>query len=68
MFALIELRVPDMSCEHCRRAISEALSAIPAVTSVSVDLETKQVVVEGVNLDEAALRAAIVDAGYVAEP
>lgn len=68
MAELIELNVPDMSCEHCRRAITEALSALPAVTSVSVDLDTKQVVIEGVGLDEAAARAAIVDAGYVAEP
>jgi copper chaperone len=63
-----EFRVPDMSCEHCKRAVTEALSALPAVTGVQVDLETKQVVVEGQGLDDAALRAAIADAGYQAEP
>jgi copper chaperone len=63
-----ELVVPDMSCEHCKRTVSEALSALPAVANVQVDLETKRVVVEGVSLDDAALRGAIVAAGYKAEP
>ena len=64
----VELVVPDMSCGHCKRAVTEALMALPAVTSVQVDLETKQVTVEGEALDDAALRATIVDAGYQAEP
>ncbi|HEY4976890.1 MAG TPA: heavy-metal-associated domain-containing protein [Gaiellaceae bacterium] len=63
-----EFVVPDMSCGHCRQAISEALSALPAVTDVQVDLDTKHVVVEGEGLDDSALRAAIVAAGYEAEP
>jgi copper chaperone CopZ len=62
-----ELVVPDMSCEHCKRSVSEALSELPTVTSVQVDLETKRVVVEGEDLDDAALRAAIAAAGYEAE-
>ncbi len=64
----VELVVPDMSCGHCEKSVSEALSALPAVTSVQVDLETKRVVIEGEGLDDAALRAAIVSAGYEAEP
>lgn len=64
----VEFVVPDMSCGHCKRAVSEALSVLPAVTNVQVDLETKQVVVEGEGLDDATLRAAIVAAGYEAEP
>lgn len=64
----IELVVPDMSCEHCKRSVGEALSALPAVTSVQVDLETKRVVIEGEGLDDATLRSAIVTAGYEAEP
>jgi copper chaperone len=64
----VELVVPDMSCEHCKRAVNEALSVLPAVTGVQVDLETKRVVVDGERLDEEALRAAIAEAGYTAEP
>jgi len=47
---------------------SEALSALPTVSDVQVDLESKRVVVEGEDLDDATLRAAIVEAGYEAEP
>lgn len=55
-----------MSCAHCERAVSEELAAVGGVESVSVDLETKRVVVQGRDLDDAALRAAIEDAGYEA--
>ena len=63
----IEYRVPDMSCGHCQKAVTEAISPIVGVESVRVDLETKLVTVEGEGLDDAALRAAIVEAGYEAE-
>lgn len=58
--------VPGMSCAHCERAVSEELAAADGVEAVSVDLETKQVVVRGSALDDVALRAAIEDAGYEA--
>jgi copper chaperone len=64
----VELSVPGMSCEHCRRAITEALVALPAVENVQVDLETKRVTIAGSGLDDAALRQAILEAGYEAEP
>ena len=57
-----------MHCAHCERAVSEELSAVPGVESVAVDLETKRVVVHGRELDDAALRAAIDEAGYEAAP
>jgi copper chaperone CopZ len=63
----IEYRVPDMSCGHCEKSVSEAISSVAGVASVQVDLETKQVIVEGKGLDDAALRAAIVQAGYEPE-
>jgi len=63
-----ELLVSGMTCAHCSRAVSEALAALPAVESVHVDLEAGQVTVKGENLDGAALRAAILEAGYDVEP
>jgi copper chaperone CopZ len=59
--------VPDMSCSHCEQAVSQELSSVAGVQSVRVDLETKEVVVSGENLDDAALRAAIEEAGYEAK-
>lgn len=34
---------PDISCEHCQRAIEEALSALPGVETVSVDIQAKSI-------------------------
>ena len=59
-------RVPAMSCEHCTAAVAEELTAVQGVKSVTVDLETKLVEVTGDALDDAALRAAIDEAGYAA--
>jgi copper chaperone len=40
------LNVPDISCEHCERAITEALTPIAGVQRVAVDIPGKQVQVE----------------------
>jgi copper chaperone len=60
--------VPGMHCSHCVAAVEQEVSAVAGVESVDVDLETKLVVVHGGRLDDAALRAAIDEAGYDAEP
>ncbi len=62
----ITYTVPDMSCGHCKEAVSSELTQVAGVDSVAVDLDTKLVTVRGPNLDDAALRAAIEEAGYVA--
>jgi copper chaperone len=54
--------VPDISCDHCVAAITGAVSPLAGVAEVAVDLEAKQVTVDGG--DDAAIRAAIDDAGY----
>jgi copper chaperone len=50
------LNVPDISCEHCERAITNALTPISGVHTVSVDIPSKQVRVEydesQVNVDQ----------------
>jgi copper chaperone len=40
------LNVPDISCEHCERAITDALTPIAGVQRVAVDIPGKQVQVE----------------------
>lgn len=37
------LNVPDISCEHCQRAIEDALGKEPGVRTVHVDIATKTV-------------------------
>jgi copper chaperone len=56
--------VPGMSCGHCRAAITAEVQRIAGVASVDVDLDAKRVTVAGEQLDDAAVRAAIDDAGY----
>jgi copper chaperone CopZ len=60
-------RVPGMSCDHCRAAITAEVSAVDGVTSVEVDLDSKLVRIRGDALADDRLRAAIDEAGYEAE-
>jgi len=56
--------VPGVSCEHCRAAITTEVSRVPGVEQVEVDLGAKRVTVIGAGVDDAAVRAAIDEAGY----
>jgi copper chaperone CopZ len=40
------LNVPDISCEHCERTITQALAPLDGVQSVAVDIPAKRVRVE----------------------
>jgi copper chaperone CopZ len=56
--------VPGMSCGHCRAAITSEVAKVAGVAGVDVDLDAKRVTVAGPELDDAAVRAAIDEAGY----
>jgi copper chaperone len=58
--------VPAIHCEHCAMSIREEVSEVEGVDAVDVDLESKVVSIRGRGLDDAALRAAIEEAGYEA--
>ena len=60
-------RVPAMHCAHCEAAVTEEVGAVAGVDSVEVDLDSKLVTVRGEALDDAAIRAAIDEAGYQAD-
>jgi copper ion binding protein len=60
----LTLSVPGVTCEHCRTAITKEVGTVAGVESVDVDLEQKVVTVRGRDLDDAAVRAAIDEAGY----
>jgi copper chaperone len=62
----ITYSVPGIHCAHCERAIREEVAAVAGVQSVDVDLDTKLVTVVARPIDDAALRAAIEEAGYEA--
>lgn len=66
--ARLTYAVPGISCEHCVAAITEEVSEVSGVDSVLVDLADKRVEVSGPDLDDGAIRAAIAEAGYEAQP
>ena len=57
------LHVEGMMCKHCQAHVEKALAAVAGVETVVVDLEGKTAKVTG-NADVAALKAAVVEAGY----
>jgi copper ion binding protein len=59
----LHLRVEGMSCGHCVASITEAVTPLPGVTGVAVDLQAGAVTVSG-EPDEAAVVDAIEDCGY----
>ena len=61
-------RVDGMSCEHCVVAVTGEVGDVAGVTSVDVDLASKLVTVSGAAIDDAAVVAAIDEAGYDAVP
>ena len=61
-------RVDGMSCDHCVVAVTGEVGQVAGVTDVDVDLDTKLVRVSGAGLDDAAVVAAIDEAGYDAVP
>ena len=60
----ITYSVPAVHCAHCALSIREEVSEVAGVDEVDVDLEAKSVTILGDQLDDAALRAAIAEAGY----
>ena len=54
-----------MTCSHCVRAVTEEVGEVAGVRDVTVDLDTGKVTVstDG-DLDDAAVREAVVEAGY----
>jgi copper chaperone CopZ len=53
-----------MTCGHCEAAVKQEVGAVPGVTSVEVDLDTKDVTVTGSALARDTIVAAIDEAGF----
>jgi copper chaperone len=66
--AVLTYRVDGMSCAHCVTAVTGEVGQVAGVDAVDVDLGTKLVRVQGAGVDDAAVRAAVDEAGYEAVP
>ena len=57
--------VEGMTCGHCVASVTEEVKQIPGVTDVDVDLPTGAVTVTSdADLDTAAMKAAVEEAGF----
>ncbi|RCK51203.1 heavy metal transporter [Thalassospira profundimaris] len=63
---MLKLKVEEMSCGHCVKAVTEAASSVNDVEKVEVDLAGGLVTVSG-HPDSAAVIAALDEAGYPAQ-
>lgn len=55
-----------MTCGHCEMSVREEVSEIPGVTEVEVSHETGALTVTGDDVADAAVLAAVEEAGYSA--
>ena len=63
---MIKLNITGMTCQHCVKAVNEALAGVPGVEKVvEVDLERGQATLEG-RPDIDRLIAAVAEEGYEA--
>ena len=61
----MKISVPNMSCDHCKAKITNALESTGGVENIVIDLEAKIVTVDtSRSFDE--ISNVIVEAGYIA--
>jgi len=62
----VVLSVPDVSCEHCVKAVNGALGVLPGVETVSTDISTKSVYLryDASQLSMQQIETTLDDAGY----
>ena len=56
--------VVGMTCDHCARSVTEEVAEVPGVAHVEVDLDSGRLVVTGEDVSDAAVAAAVAEAGY----
>jgi copper ion binding protein len=64
--ATVTYTAPDISCEHCQRAIEGAVGALAGVETVQVDIPSKRVEVryDPEKVDQAQIEATLEEEGY----
>lgn len=58
------VEVKGMSCNHCVMSVKKALSGLPGISNVEVNLEKDLASFEAANLDAQAVRQAIAKMGF----
>ena len=63
---MIRIKVNDISCDHCKMAITKCLKDLEGIEELNVSVEKKEVSFSG-NIDTEKVKAGIRDAGYTPE-
>lgn len=62
-----KIMIEGMSCQHCVNHVKEALSELPGISAVEVDLANNLALVEAEkSLSDDSIKAAIEEVGYSA--
>lgn len=61
-----ELHLPNMSCNHCAKVVTETLTRLDAGVKLRIDLHVRKVWIE-TSLEEAAVLEALDEEGYPAQ-
>jgi copper chaperone len=62
----VTINIEGMSCEHCVKAVTDAVAALPSVSDISVDLDggTASMTYDHAEISLDAIKEAIEDQGY----
>ena len=56
--------ISGMTCQHCVTSVREEVCEAAGVDSIDIDLASGQMTVTGSGYEDAAIRAAVTEAGY----
>jgi copper chaperone len=56
-----------MTCQHCVTSVREEVSEVAGVDGIDIDLASGRMTITGNGYDDAAIRAAVAEAGYAAD-
>lgn len=64
---MMKFLVENMTCGHCVKAVTQAITSADAAAQVDVDLATKSVVVQGTQLNAEKIIALLAEEAYPAQ-
>lgn len=60
---IYHIDVPDMTCQHCKMKITEAINSLPDIQSLSIDLDARKLAVE-TDIDQQIILDRLTSEGY----
>lgn len=65
---LKEIKVPEISCEHCANTIEQTLMELEGINKIKVEVSNKSVLIEhSKDMDMDQVRSLLLDQGYTFE-